>query len=921
VTPESAGRRTDGAFRTRPPRHAAFLVISILLTASAINGYASYRTGSLLEPVSLAVDAAPESGIHALYVGWGGHVEMLGPVGSELRWSFERRQISSLRLYIPLSSIERLGDVAIDIGTRRFRYTADEVRRQWSDVDAESEREVSPVGSEDRPSPAIILEAPATVRGADSRMGSLARLLNWPGDAHAAVRILVWPSALTVLLTVAVFLVCRGAGRPELNDTLGRLIGWTALDATVSRRSDLVWGSTGGAVLLGALSILEVSQPLYFTQSDNFAQFLPVILQGVRSLQEGVFPTWNPYQLLGAPTASVGVYALTYPPTYAAYLMAVHLFQNEYLTLEVFVVGHLLVGYVVTLALGRRLGLRPPLAALVSLSFLLSGYSLIAGRSWYYHVPLVVWAPALVWAAVRLERKPGDWKWAIGTGFLIGAFFHAGNAQMWAYGLLLIGVAVSLQLLGATLPWRRALWWIPAMFMGLAVAAPLLVPQRMETAGIARVGGASAGIADGLLAMLLPFPIARAAHPRDWGSSNVELMGQYYYSGTLLTASALVVALLLVAWLIVYQLDTSRFRELVGRNVWLICGAVALLFALGDHGVVWIVLARLPLFNQFDFAFKFLPYVNLFVLLSGGITLERHLRSKPKAKLGARGMFATGCVLLLYHVTLARPSHYTYGDYPYPPLPASLTQLLGTERERARLLTFAPTHYPDRGYVASLAHNFASIYHIPAFHGFDPLVQARPEDRAVAARMAEDPVAAARAYGVRWIIAHRAMETPEYGANPAQSTVEAPSPFDRRVLQVLTAHAVNKVTLEDIAVWDLGENAALAFAADDPGKALPVHFTGNGATVDVASLEGRNEPITVNVLARPQLSAWAGGRRLASTRDEWNRLRIHVPPGSDVVVVRYSPEWHEGLVAAIMLGLLAATAAIWLQRRRVTSGF
>ncbi len=78
----------------------------------------------------------------------------------------------------------------------------------------------------------------------------------------------------------------------------------------------------GLAFLVCILTILERRQPFFFSQDDNLAQFLPVIVQGCHSLLQGVFPTWNPYQLLGAPTTTVGVYSLTYPFTYASYLLS-----------------------------------------------------------------------------------------------------------------------------------------------------------------------------------------------------------------------------------------------------------------------------------------------------------------------------------------------------------------------------------------------------------------------------------------------------------------------------------------------------------------------------------------------------------------------------------------------------------------------
>src|SRR5690242_1094005 len=45
-----------------------------------------------------------------------------------------------------------------------------------------------------------------------------------------------------------------------------------------------VWALAGFLVLALALGLLEFMQPCYFTQDDNLAQFLPVIVEGCRSL-------------------------------------------------------------------------------------------------------------------------------------------------------------------------------------------------------------------------------------------------------------------------------------------------------------------------------------------------------------------------------------------------------------------------------------------------------------------------------------------------------------------------------------------------------------------------------------------------------------------------------------------------------------
>ncbi|MEX2026139.1 MAG: hypothetical protein WEH44_02545, partial [Pirellulaceae bacterium] len=195
-----------------------------------------------------------------------------------------------------------------------------------------------------------------------------------------------------------------------------------------------VWFLAGFALLAANLALLEFRHSYTFTHDDNLSQFLPVILQSCRGFfDDGAFPTFNPHQYAGAPTASLGTYALTYPPTYASFAFARWVLGDENATIEVFAFAHLLAGYCTMFWAGRSIGLRPLLAAAGGLCFALCGFFLIGGRSWYYMLPLATWLPLVALAIWRLSAGPIGWRWVLWTGLLLGVLFHAGNAQMWIY--------------------------------------------------------------------------------------------------------------------------------------------------------------------------------------------------------------------------------------------------------------------------------------------------------------------------------------------------------------------------------------------------------------------------------------------------------------------------------------------------------
>ena len=53
---------------------------------------------------------------------------------------------------------------------------------------------------------------------------------------------------------------------------------------------------------------------------------------------------------------------------------------------------------------------------------------------------------------------------------------------------------------------------------------------------------------------------------------------------------------------------------------------MALILALGRIGGLWYLLSKLPPFNGFKHAFKFIPFATLFMMLGGALLLERALR-------------------------------------------------------------------------------------------------------------------------------------------------------------------------------------------------------------------------------------------------------------------------------------------------------
>src|SRR5205807_9269199 len=181
---------------------------------------------------------------------------------------------------------------------------------------------------------------------------------------------------------------------------------------------DRFWNLAGWLFLIGGFGGLECMQPYYFTQDDALVGELPGILLGCRSLWEGTFPDWNPYVFMGAPLATIGFWAITYPPQLLSYAIARHLLANEFATMEVFAALHLVVGFVAMRHLSRRIGMGAMTANIAALSFVFAGCILIMGRSWHAFIANAVWLPLLGIAIQQFREAPVGWKWIIGVGLV-----------------------------------------------------------------------------------------------------------------------------------------------------------------------------------------------------------------------------------------------------------------------------------------------------------------------------------------------------------------------------------------------------------------------------------------------------------------------------------------------------------------------
>jgi len=872
------------------------------------------RYGRAAFPLIVSIETEQPVGADALKLGWqfrrGDWAAPRRGYTFEGRrtWWLQQAWVATLRLAGEPTTLDQIDTLTVKIADDAYAFERGIWRNEWSLVPAGSTPGV-PEGWEVRELSTIPARPYAV-------FPSFAQLLNYPGDAALLGRALGHPVFLTFLGCFALVLAARYrfARKPADASLLAAIVPTRdvlVLPATegdspifAARKSGqspgcsrcfsvdpnpvgrtAAWWLAGLLVLVVAGIIVELEEPYYFTQDDNYSQFFPGMLYGCRVAMAGSLPNWNPHQFLGAPLAEVGTYALTYPFTYLSYVVATYVLGDELATVEVFCALHLIAGFAAFFWLGRRLGLSPSLSSAMGLCFVLSGYALIGGRSWYYMVPTFLWAPLLGVAVLSLMKRDPGWRWLLGTGAAIGLYFHAGNAQMWAYGMVFFVLAILWGAVSGAIPWRRSVRALGAVVVGLGVAAPLLVPQFLGIRDLYRVAGGGGHILGGLHALVFPYPLGKAEAPADLGSMYLEYFGELYYAGTVFTLAWF--CGLLVAWVF-----PGRLRALL-RNPLFALGLLALLMCIGEAGVVWYVQAKLPVFSKFKHPVKVLPFFHLFSLAFGALVVDRlTLRAKSPGRWWTI-CFIVISVLLIYHASLARTSFYSFADRPYPEMPEAVSRLLRGSGEPVRIMPVSQSRATSVNFTLSLTATFGSAYGVDSFWGHDPLVSFRPEYQRIERQAEADTLATIRRHGVSYVLVHSTFDSPVLSANHAVRWQETRY---LHVLEPLRSYYAGRepvVETADVRLFKVDGADPMAFPAGDRTRPLPIVRIPSGVQVDVFDLSQGGD-VVINYLWYEGIRVRADGQPVPSTPDPFGRIQARAPSGARTLTVHYHSPWLLG---------------------------
>lgn len=880
-----------------------FATLLLLVCSSIVLQYFHLLgTGFLFDLVDVKVSGLSESDLSQVTCTWcdNGGNEMLGAgahrINGEPTWKMRTFFVGKLHIDITKEALAKLKSITVVLGDERFLFNGSQPLSKWTPC--------RPLRAADGKSRfAFEIGFPGYSFASLAEPGCMLRLIG-----QAPLDYVLLPAVL--ILSLVSFKIL--SGKPWF-DRLERMMLTGGIRH--KQKPHMIWFFIGFFIVALGLCALESMVSYYFVDDDNLMQFMPIINWAADSLVHGKLATFNPHQLLGAPTASFGVYALTYPPTYLSFVLAKYVFANQNLTLEIFAALHLLTGYALMFAVLRQIKVRPSLSALGAASFALSGFMLIAGRSWYYMLPVAVWVPALILSMQTLLQRPVGMRWALLTGLAIGLFFHAGNAQMWFYALLFCCLTLGLAVAIGRIHIKRAAWSIPALLIGIGLAAPLLLIQATETEFVKRIAAPTPY--SGIFWANMFLPVGEFIGNLYWVYNRYIFKNyppkEMCFFGTVFAAIAVTAVALVILRFVFYKGSAQLYAKICRENIWLPAMLLAMVLTAGSGGILWEVLAPLPIFNKLRASIRCLIFVVVFAIIAGSLILERLLSGTRAGRKAELAIIVPSWILLAVHLTQC---NYAIGGLegvkPFPSLDKAM-EGMRTDSNPGLWQRYLPVNLQNSH---ALYRNYSTVQRVLSSDGYDLLVSETPENTAAAKLIDENFVAAARAFGVQWIVTQR----PEYLSDPTHWPVECTEESKLNKFLQLAGKEKSILQPADGRVYQLLGAQPLAFASAEPAKPLPVRLQTDGVSVDVTQADRGS--IVVNFLFRPWFVASLDGKVMAISHDNFGRITVELPNAGKSLQVLYRPPWQRGInigLALMLVGvIIAAAMQRWMSERART---
>ena len=620
--------------------------------------------------------------------------------------------------------------------------------------------------------------------------------------------------------------------------------------------------------------IIEIINPFAFTQDDNASQFLPVILEGSSQMFSGHLPAINLHQLMGTEIMENGIYSIFYPPMILSYFISTYILGNSLFTLEIFVLIHLILGFIFSFFLFFEKTKDPKLASLASLAFIFSGYIIQLSGTWYYVAPSIVFLPLIFYFYEKFEDK------FVWRGILRGAFFYSGNAQYFVFLCLFELIYLLLQgyQQGKDAFFNSFKKYLNSLIITLIVIMPLLFSQltliqnsfRGDLSFLAFVSSGSVLITDYLFGSLFVQNISSLLV-----DSSIFRFSQLHYVGTFFSLIFLMGG--------VYSI--KKFKKGFFKKVHpsFLCGLISILLSFGIFGGIYLIFTFLPIVKNFLGPYKLILFSNFFIIFFASIFFSKLKEDLRLKKNFLNFMYLLSLVLILTGAFFSIGGNTYSGDS--IPLEREYFDDLNLQGFRAIsvgtnssvFLGGSPSkNVPEWLYLNK---NYASYFNLDHISGYEEFKDKLTYEKISVPRggifSGKLNLTTLKEYGIKYVF----IPENSLGSHPELNALQE-------------IHKTN-----EFRILELPNPKGYIFTEKEN-----LNYTRNVNGIQLKKEFNEDTLLTINFLYKKNYILKINGKRENLSKDKYGRMTFFIQKGEKEVKLKYVPwNFYKGILISLIL--------------------
>lgn len=627
------------------------------------------------------------------------------------------------------------------------------------------------------------------------------------------------------------------------------------------------------------LAALEIDHPLFFTQYDGITYSLSSYAYNWRAvIEHKTIPLINFHQRLGHTHLPLGHSSVLSPLPYLAVGLSKLFSSSPLYATEIMQIFYRGVAAIAMFILLRQLKTSPALSTIGSMLWSSYPFFVSMGAVWPIENHLMAYLPL---SFLFLERliQTSQLKYSL-IFALVNLWFFFGSYPEYSFlvvsfsSLFIIFALVKKIDLGHT---KQAIALLIPYFISLIIllliSTPLLLPMY-EAKQASATRAASISYQEFV------------SYPTTW---KVFIGAQLFkiYPNTLWWASSYVyqVGVFNLALLLLLSVRWIRLRSKIYHvPAYALLALIAFLLSTSLKGYLY----GLPLYSTFARAHKTFPFFIFFLTLTVlGIASTVNQRATT---LGKQAIHSILLLAILINILLVWDNKETSWQIKQLSSPISVTAHL-IRSESGRVLTFLNNLSPDD--YRFTAFNFASLYNINDFSGYDRLV-ARLNDeltlhidyKGVLEGLPQESVLDyLSSWSVRYLLTSNNMVAQDY----------------------FNEHPQLKPLYQDdnILLYENTEALPYVYNSSDPKQTIPHDFGIN--EVNIYPTDSNAHQVIVNIAPLPRYIVYFDGKRFGRVIPAYGPIMIDVPADTKHILIRYeNPLFRLGvtLFLATWLSLL-----------------